>query len=116
MLLSVGERRIKTFVRTKSGRQIIKYQYVSEDVYDDMVKLRDEGGSESAKRRLREKLAAAGIETGDGDNLLDWDAGSVAMEDIAFDEDGNPMVDELGEPIMLTETEKIKVVLCLHIS
>ena len=55
----IGERRIKTFVRTKSGRKIAKYQYVSEDIYNDMIELNKAGSraTDSAKRRLRQKLA-----------------------------------------------------------
>jgi len=54
-----GERRIKTFVRTKSGRKVAKYQYVAEDVYEEMVALNKAGAraSDSAKRRLKQKLA-----------------------------------------------------------
>ena len=54
-----GERRIKTFVRTSSGRKVVKYQYVSEDVYNEMIELNKAGAraSDSAKRRLKQKLA-----------------------------------------------------------
>jgi len=54
-----GQRRIKTIVRTKSGRKIEKYQYVSEDIYNEMMELNKAGSraSESAKRRLKQKLA-----------------------------------------------------------
>ena len=46
-------------MRTKSGRKVAKYQYVSEDVYNEMVELNKAGAraSDSAKRRLRQKLA-----------------------------------------------------------
>ena len=55
----LGERRIKTFIRTNSGRKVEKYQYISEDLFEEMQAMEAAGdrASESAKRRLKEKLA-----------------------------------------------------------
>ena len=42
--------------------------------------------------------------------MLDtWDAHSVGADEVAVDEEGNPLLDEFGEPISLTDPEKIEV-------
>ncbi|XP_078487694.1 uncharacterized protein LOC100179464 [Ciona intestinalis] len=105
------ERRIKTFVRSKSGRRIEKYEYVSEDVYNEMVSLNDAGknATHSAKRRMKEKLAASlGLNPEDANMLDSWDAQSVGAEDVALDDDGIPLLNDDGELISITDTETIK--------
>ncbi|XP_076812994.1 uncharacterized protein LOC143459655 isoform X2 [Clavelina lepadiformis] len=104
------ERRIKTFVRTSSGRRIAKYQYVPEDVYNEMMELNKAGSraTESAKRRLKQKLAMSmGLSEDDAEMLDTWDAQSVGADDVAMDEEGNPLLDEDGEPIRTEDTEKV---------
>nr|XP_026696037.1 trichohyalin isoform X2 [Ciona intestinalis] len=105
------ERRIKTFVRSKSGRRIEKYEYVSEDVYNEMVSLNAAGknATHSAKRRMKEKLAASlGLNKEDANMLDSWDAQSVGADDVALDDDGIPLLNDEGELISITDTETIK--------
>ena len=43
--------------------------------------------------------------------MLDtWDAQSVGADEVAVDEEGNPLLDEDGEPISLDDPAKIEVV------
>ena len=47
--------------------------------------------------------------------MLDtWDSQSVGADEVAVDEDGNPLLDEFGEPISLNEPDKIEVIAVLH--
>ena len=45
----------------------------------------------------------------DAEMLDNWDAQSVGADEVAVDEDGNPLLDEYGDPIALDDPEKIEV-------
>merc|ERR1712135_148704 len=105
------ERRIKTFIRTNSGRKIERYEYISEDLYEEMQAIEAAGdrATESAKRRLKEKLAKSmGLNPEDADMLDNWDTQSVGADVVAMDEDGNPLVDEYGNPIDASDTIRVE--------
>merc|ERR1712168_875088 len=105
------ERRIKTFIRTNSGRKIERYEYISEDLYEEMQAIEAAGdrATESAKRRLKEKLAKSmGLNPEDADMLDNWDTQSVGADVVAMDDDGNPLVDEYGNPIDASDTIRVE--------
>uniref|UniRef100_F7AGP3 Uncharacterized protein n=1 Tax=Ciona intestinalis TaxID=7719 RepID=F7AGP3_CIOIN len=76
-----------------------------------MVSLNAAGknATHSAKRRMKEKLAASlGLNKEDANMLDSWDAQSVGADDVALDDDGIPLLNDEGELISITDTETIK--------